>query len=161
MSRSGPKRISMENVKADPHARALTQSELDKLLSEPHMMRLSFLDKEGWPMVHPVWFLWEDGKLWTTVGTESVKARCLRKDRRAYFTIDTLENDRPLGVRGRAHVRVHPGGDERAMRLTRSSLRKYMGSEEGELATMLIDSVRSGETCAVELEPLKLASWSY
>lgn len=147
----------MEISPAEPGTRTLTQDEVRELLAQPHLMRLGFLDAQGWPVVHAVWVLFEDDRLWTTVGADSLKARSFARDDRTYFTIDT---DAGRGVRGKARARVHRD-QARAEDVTRKSLRKYTGSEEGRIAEALLADVRNGETVLVELQPVKLLSWAY
>ena len=49
----------MEIVAADPKASALTEAEVRTLLAEPLLMRLGMVDADGWPLVHPVWHVFE------------------------------------------------------------------------------------------------------
>jgi Pyridoxamine 5'-phosphate oxidase len=124
----------MKIVSADPHARVLTEDEVVTLLREPVVMHLGMVDEAGWPVVNPVWHLFEDEMFRLVVGRTSHKAKCLSATGRAYFTVDTggAAGD-TRGVRGRAGVRV-VDDIARAVDVTRKELLKYTGTDEGAYA---------------------------
>lgn len=150
----------MHIVKADSMTGLLTREEVEAILAEPLLMRLGFNDQDGWPAVAPVWVLYENERLWTTIEAGSRKARRLAEDDRAYFAIDASGPTGTYGVRGRAHARVMT---DRALaeKLTRQSLLKYLGTEEGDMAEAMLRDAREGETAVVELTPVKWAAWRY
>lgn len=108
----------------------------------------------------PVWAVYRDGKLLTTVEAGSRKTRCFEADSRAYFTIDHSGEDGTFGVRGRAHAKVI-NDQALAIELTKESLQKYLGTLESPMAEALLKDAQAGETAVVELTPLKFAAWSY
>jgi pyridoxamine 5'-phosphate oxidase-like protein len=152
----------MNIVAADPHARVLSEDEVMALLREPLVLHLGVVDDKGWPLVHPVWHVFEDGVFRLGVTKTSVKARRLRAEPRAYFTVDTGSGPGGTrGVRGRASVRVVDGDVGLAVDLTRKQLLKYMGTDAGPLAEELLTWAREGNTSVVELTPLRFAAFSY
>jgi hypothetical protein len=148
-------------VAADRKARALSESEVVALLGEPVLLRLGVVDEDGWPLVHPVWHVFEDGVIRLVVDTNSVKARVLRATPRAYFTVDTAEGGRARGVRGRARARVVDGDVDLAVDVCRKELVKYTGTAEGPFAEEMLGWARAGGMSVVELTPLRLAAFSY
>lgn len=159
-SRTGRKSSAIKIVKADTATKLLSQHEVEAILNAPHLMRLGFLDESGWPAVAPVWVLYQDGRLFTTVESGSRKTRCFEADDRVYFTIDHSGPEGTFGVRGPARAKVIEDR-ELAIQLTKQSLQKYLGSEEGPMAEALLKDAEAGETAVVELVPLKWAAWSY
>lgn len=112
-------------------SRLLTEAEVRDILQQPLLMRLAFLDEDGWPAVAPVWFLFEKDRLWTTVARGSRKERRLLADQRVYFTIDTSGAQGTYGVRGRAQARgpidqLNPAG--RGPGFTSASVSRAAGS---------------------------------
>ena len=100
----------MKITAVDPQARVLSEQEVLALLREPILMRLGMVDGHGWPVVMPVWHVFEDDVFRIAAGSTSHKAKVLRENQRAYFTVDTCGNSRDTrGVRGRASVRVIDG----------------------------------------------------
>ena len=68
----------MKIVAADPDARVLTEDEVVALLREPIVMHLGMVDEKGWPVVNPVWHVFEDGVFRVVIGKTSHKAKVLR-----------------------------------------------------------------------------------
>src|SRR5438132_14362681 len=50
----------MNIVSVDPQARVLSEEEVLTLLREPIPMRLGMVDEKGWPLVTPVWHVFEN-----------------------------------------------------------------------------------------------------
>ena len=45
----------------------MTESEVDTFLGEPgHLLRLATTDDAGAPLVVPIWFIYEDGRVYFT-----------------------------------------------------------------------------------------------
>lgn len=152
----------MNIVAADPHARVLTEDEVVALLGEPIVMHLGMVDEEGWPVVNPVWHVFEDGMFRLVVGKTSLKAKLLRATRRAYFTVD--RGGAPgsaRGVRGRANVRVVDGDVDRAVDVCRKELLKYTGTDKGSYAEEMLTWARRGDMSFVELTPAQFRAFSY
>ena len=151
----------MNIVAADPHARVLTRDEVLALLAEPVIMHLGMVDEHGWPVVNPVWHLFDDGVFTLVVGKTSLKAKLLRATRRAYFTVDkggTSGDTR--GVRGRADVRVVEDVG-RAIEATRRELLKYTGTDKGAYAEEMLGWAHDGDLSIVELRPSQLRAFAY
>ena len=51
----------MKIVTVDPQARVLSEQEILALLRGPILMRLGMVDGHGWPVVMPVWHVFEGG----------------------------------------------------------------------------------------------------
>jgi hypothetical protein len=152
----------MNIVAADPHARLLSETEVLTLLREPIVMHLGLVDGKGWPLVNPVWHVFEGGVFRLIVGTDSAKATRLRADRRAYFAVDTgASSGSARGVRGRATAHVIDGNIDLAVDVCRKGLVKYTGSDEGPHAEELLKWARSGEMSVVELTSERFAAFGY
>jgi hypothetical protein len=150
----------MHIVPADPAGRALTEAELRAFLTEPHNLRLGMVSEDGWPIVHPVWFWFEDEKLWTTIARDSLKARLIERSPKTYFTIDTDGPKDIRGVRGKAQARIHDD-IPRTVDIATKQLIKYLGSTEGWMAELLLKDAAEGQTRTLELTPLKYVAWTY
>jgi nitroimidazol reductase NimA-like FMN-containing flavoprotein (pyridoxamine 5'-phosphate oxidase superfamily) len=152
---------SMNIVAADPHARVLSEDELLKLLAEPIVMHLGMVDEKGWPVVNPVWHVFENGVFHLAIGKTSHKAKVLRANRRAYFTVD--QGGAPgsaRGVRGRANVRIVDGDADRAVDLCHKELIKYTGTDKGGYAEEMLGWARGGEMSIV-LTPSQFRAFAY
>jgi nitroimidazol reductase NimA-like FMN-containing flavoprotein (pyridoxamine 5'-phosphate oxidase superfamily) len=151
----------MNIVAADPDARVLSRAEVLALLAEPLLMRLGLVDEQGWPVVNPVWHLFDDGVFHLAIGKTSLKARLLRATGRAYFTVDkggTAGDTR--GVRGRATARLIEDV-ARATDVTRRALVKYTGTDAGAYAEEMLRWARDGELAVAELRPAQFRAFAY
>jgi len=70
----------------DRNARPLDRHEVEPILTDPNLLRLGLIDEhDDSPIVHPVWFHYENETFFIATDTEGVKARSLRKNPNAYF----------------------------------------------------------------------------
>jgi len=152
----------MNIVAVDPQARVLSEGEILALLEEPIPMRLSMVDGHGWPLVMPVWHVFEGGVFRVAAGKSSHKIKVLRANPRAYFTVDTGGADEQTrGVRGRATVRIVDGDIGLAVDISRKGLLKYTGTDSDSYADEMLKWARDGEMSVVELTPLRFGAFSY
>jgi nitroimidazol reductase NimA-like FMN-containing flavoprotein (pyridoxamine 5'-phosphate oxidase superfamily) len=67
----------------------MTDAEVAEFLSEPgHLLRLATTDDEGAPLVVPIWFVYEDGRISFTPRERSAWRACLDRDSRVGLLID-------------------------------------------------------------------------
>jgi hypothetical protein len=152
----------MNIVAVDPQARVLSEDEILALLREPIPLRLGMVDGKGWPVVMPVWHVFEGGVFRVAVGKTSHKANLLRQNQRAYFTVDTggAYGD-TRGVRGRAKTRVIDGDVGLAIDVARKGLLKYTGTDKGPHADEMVKWAHDGGMSVLELTPLRFGAFSY
>jgi hypothetical protein len=152
----------MRIVAADAMAQALSEAEVLALLAEPILMHLALVDGQGWPVVNPVWHVFEDGVFRLVVGRDSHKARLLRALPRAYYAVDEggVRGD-ARGVRGRAAVRVRDGEPALATEIARKVLLKYTGTDQDEYAREQLQAAQAGGLAVVELTPSLVRAFRY
>jgi hypothetical protein len=149
-------------VAVDPQARVLSEDEVLALLREPIPMRLGMIDGKGWPVVTPVWHVFENGLFRVAAGTTSHKVNVLRANQRAYFTVDAGGNyGDARGVRGRATVKIIDGDVDLAIDVARKGLLKYTGNDKGPYADEMLKWARAGGMSVIELTPLRFGAFSY
>ena len=152
----------MKIVAADPQTRVLSESEIRALLAEPIPMRLGMVDGQGWPLVNPVWHIFESEVFRIAVGQSSHKAKLLRASPLAYFAVDRGGAfGEARGVRGRATVRVIDGDVALGVEITRKGLLKYMGTDTGAHAEEMLQWARAGDMSVLELTPLRFVAFAY
>ena len=152
----------MNIVAVDPQARVLSEGEILALLKEPIPMRLSMVDGHGWPLVMPVWHVFEGRRLSRRSRREFPQGQVLRANPRAYFIVDTGgAHEQTRGVRGRATVRIVDGDIGLAVDISRTGLLKYMGTNSDSYADEMLKWARDGEMSVVELTPLRFGAFSY
>jgi PPOX class probable F420-dependent enzyme len=73
------------------------------ILDQPAIAHLASLGPRGEPQTHPVWFLWDDGRLKMSTTTDRQKFANVDRDRRVSVSI--LDRDNPYRyVEIRGHV---------------------------------------------------------
>ena len=148
----------MKFTLADRDARPLDRREVEEMLSGPNILRLGLIDeRDGSPIVHPVWFYYENEMLFIATDTDGAKARSLRKNPHVYFVVDVAQGP-PRGVRGKGTARV---SDDHAYatEVTRKCAEKYLGTTESEIAKKIIES--GSDSSVIEVIPSFIATWKF
>lgn len=130
----------------------------DEFLNSQKVMRLVTLDGEGVPHVVPVWYMFRDGRLYVGTGTQTKKARNLRKRDEVAFCVDVgVHSPDIAGVTGRGRARLITEPRE-VKRLASDILLRYFDSLESDAARELMDET----DCVIEITPVgRHATWTY
>ncbi|MGH9992105.1 MAG: pyridoxamine 5'-phosphate oxidase family protein [Nitrososphaera sp.] len=150
----------MEYKLADRTAKAMEEKEILELLNLPRILRIALVDvRDGMPIVHPVWYYYEDEKFYVSTDSNGAKARSLRKNPNVYFLVD-VDPDRgpPYGVRGKGKAKVIDS-PEFATKVTVRNILRYLGSLDGQVAQSLIEMGKNSSV--IEITPHYIASWKY
>ena len=84
----------------------LTEEQTVEFLTDKKLnLLLGTVGGSGDPFIHPVWFLYENGKLYVETSKTSKKVQNIRHKNMVYFCIDD-ENLPYMGVRGKALVKI-------------------------------------------------------
>ena len=118
-------------------------------------IRLSCVDRSGWPRVFSLWYLRRGGEICCSTQAKALIASALDANPRCAFEIAA---DRPpyRGVRGRGLATVEPQPPEEILRLL---IQRYLGDEKSSLARWLLS--RRATEVAIRIVPSYLHSWDY
>ena len=119
----------------------LTQNEIDEFLETPLHAVVATNRIDGPPQISPVWYLYEDGRIYIVILVESTKYRNHRRDPRISICIDAGHPDaRAITVYGSIeHVEDDtPSGNDMFWRITR----RYV--ETDEIAHEIIEDAQAG-----------------
>lgn len=132
---------------------SMTKGEIEEFLSGNLIARISTIGKDGYPIVHPMWFLHEDGLIVFTTPKYAVKLKNIRRNPKAAVAID-IAGDETKGVvfRGTAEL-VEEGAREKAKKI----LLKYLGDQDDPMYKRLIEIPRT----IIRFRPEKTLSWDY
>lgn len=134
--------------------RNLGSDALQRFLEEPLVATLATYRKDGSVLLSPVWHEWRDGGFNIVIGSDDVKARCLRRDPRA--SVAVYQNAPPYrGVELRTTVRFVEN-DPHAI-IERVAVR-YLGERMGRAYS---DATAKEDFTSLRLEPGDLRSWDY
>ena len=129
-------------------------AEAIEFLQGPWLMRLATIGPDHFPHVTPVWYFYENQRLFTSTETDRVKFRNIARDNRVGASIDWEPRPyRGLSIKGLVHVHDDmPAEHFRAM-LTRISAR-YVPAEE---LDSMVNWLLKGPRVVLEIEPVSVA----
>jgi nitroimidazol reductase NimA-like FMN-containing flavoprotein (pyridoxamine 5'-phosphate oxidase superfamily) len=133
---------------------------LQAFSEEAELLRLAFLDRQGYPRVVPVWFVLIDGAYYIGIGTSSAKWKAMRRNPRVGWVIDggTRGHYKGASMRGRAEeVRE---ATWRA-RVYDALGKKYFGAADHSEFVNIFGRVDDPETVYVGLVPDARLTWEY
>lgn len=130
-----------------------SQSGIEEFLRVSKLpLRLATVDEKGEPSIHPVWYHYEDNKLYFFTGKKSRKAQNITQTGKVYFSIDT-EAPPYRGVKGKATA-VIIRDIAKSERVAENIVRKYMGSLDNPIGRSLKEDTRSGSDVVIEMTPI-------
>jgi PPOX class probable F420-dependent enzyme len=138
----------------------LTPQEIDEFLNERgHLARIATLKPDGAPSVVPVWFAYENGKIYITPRKHSEFGRNLRRDPRVAITVDEEAGVyRKVLVEGRVQFVYEDGEDAKWRDLYRRISCRYVDDASADYyINETIDQPRA--LIAVELTAAKVTTW--
>ncbi len=150
----------MRTLRAMQDVPGMDESECQKFLATSNLpLRLATIDARGDPVIHPVWYLYENGRIYIFTEKDSRKSTNLSRTRNAYFCIDT-DSSPYRGIKGKARsnvVRDLP----KAHDICQKIISRYMGESDTTYAESMMESVSSGSSIVIELMPLYYSTWDY
>jgi PPOX class probable F420-dependent enzyme len=140
----------MDNLQSPPSNLPILPFDAETLqfLERPLLMRLATVGADGYPQVTPVWFVHENGRLFTSTEKERIKARNIARDPRVGASIDADHPYRGISIKGIA--RLHEG-DIRA-RVRQIAARYAPPAELDALVTWLF----KGRRVVIEIAPVSV-----
>ena len=143
----------MEYRLADPELKQMDKNEVSELLNQPIYLRVAMINaKDGSPLVHPIWYYFDDEKFYAVSNTRGIKVQSLKKNPDVYFLVDITDR----GVRGKARAKVIDGPSY-AKEITSRNLTRYLGSLDSPEAKERLEF--SKNYSAIEITPVYMASW--
>ena len=132
---------------------------MDFLSNSKLNLLLGTIDDKGDPNVHPVWYLFENGKLYIETSKTAKKANNITNHDLIYFCIDD-EKMPYKGVRGKGTAKISTNVDAN-IPIAEKIMIKYTGNLENEVAKFLMDGVKNGFSVILEITPKYLATWDH
>ena len=139
---------------------SMTEEEVIDFLSKSKLFaRLGTIDEKEDPNVHPVWYYFDNDRIYFETGKNSKKVRNIRKRNNIYFCID--ETNPPYkGVRGKGTA-VISEDISRNVPIAEKIMVKYTGSLDNNMAKFLMDTIKRGESVIIEIIPHFYATWDH
>ena len=134
-----------------------TRAAVDRFLATARLMRLGVTEPDGTPLVHPVWYTWEQDQFLLHIGTISSKRTAIDAQPTVYFTIDDT-GPGIFGVRGKALATIDSDQD-RLCEVMQAQRDRYTGGGDNETRRFLMGMVEAGDLILAILTPRYLATW--
>ncbi len=148
------------NVSEPSLGSSMTEEEIRNFLSTGKLFaRLGTIDKNGDPNVHPVWYWFENDKIYFETSKSSRKAQSIKNKNTVYFCIDDT-NEPYKGVRGKGTASFIEDIEKNLLVLEKILL-KYTGSLDNDIAKFLFNSVKSSESIIIEINPHFFGTWDH
>jgi len=124
------------------------------------LLRLAYLDRQGFPRVVPVWFVMLDGAYYVGTGATSAKWRAMQRDARIGWVIDGGPRSAYKGasLRGRA---VEVRDASMRARVYEALGRKYCGTSDTAKFVEIFGRVDDPESVYLRLVPEDGLTWEY
>ncbi len=136
----------------------MTDAEINSFLQQPLHAILATHASEGPPQLSPVWFLYEDGRLSTSILSGSAKHENLKRRPGVSLCIDGGRSDvRAVMLYGTAELR--PGDAEATEAMRWRIIRRYHEREEE--ARSYYENVRDQPRVLLVLEPERVVSQDF
>ncbi len=136
----------------------MTPADIDSFLQAPRHAIVGTNRADGPPQMSPVWYLYDNGRLFITVFSNSAKLHNLARDPRISVCVDGCYPDaRSIIITGTADMIMHGHPLEKEM--TWRIIRHYHQSEEE--ARRYADSIRGQETVLIVVDPQRIISQEF
>lgn len=138
----------------------LTDDETYKFLNEKNMIcRIGTVDEDGAPLVTPIWFVFEDEKVWFTPRQHSEWLKHIRSNGKVGLSIDETELPcRKVVIRGVAEVEYEVGRDDEWRALYRRICSRYVDNSD-DYVDGTIDQPRA--LCSVSIVESEVRTWRF
>jgi PPOX class probable F420-dependent enzyme len=135
----------------------LTPDERDKFLAEPHTAALTTVDKDGFPHVVAMAYLYKDGVIYMTSYGKAQKVLNVRRNPKVGVMVESgrkYSELRGVMIRGNCEV----VDDPEAVRMT---MRGVAGNESQAVAVPSGAASSAPKRVVLKITPLKTASWDH
>jgi hypothetical protein len=122
-------------------------------------LQIGTIDSKGDPNIHPVWYLFENEKLYVATPKKSKKAQNALKHNLIYYSIDD-EKFPYKGVKGKGTVKLLEDIKTNLI-IGEKIILKYTGSLESDIGKFIIEQIKNGNETIMEITPKFYSAWSF
>ena len=129
----------------------------DEFLKIQKILRLSTIDKSNFPHITPVWYIFNDEKIYIGTNTKNQKIKNIEKNNHVSFCIDVGVNSPDIyGVMGQGIANIILE-IPKVRTIAEKILLKYFKTLENKSAKELLEDT----DCVIEIIPQKYSEWNY
>ena len=129
----------------------------DEFLKIQKILRLSTIDKSNFPHITPVWYMFNDEKIYIGTNTKNQKIKNIEKNNHVSFCVDVGVNSPDIyGVMGQGIANIILE-IPKVRTIAEKILLKYFKTLENKSAKELLEDTN----CIIEIIPQKYSKWDY
>ena len=129
----------------------------DEFLKIQKILRLSTIDKSNFPHITPVWYIFNDEKIYIGTNTKNQKIKNVEKNNHVSFCVDVGVNSPDIyGVMGQGIANIILE-IPKVRTIAEKILLKYFKTLENKSAKELLEDT----DCVIEIIPQKYSEWNY
>ena len=129
----------------------------DEFLKIQKILRLSTIDKNNFPHITPVWYMFNDEKIYIGTNTKNQKIKNIEKNNHVSFCVDVGVNSPDIsGVMGQGIANIILE-IPKVRTIAEKILLKYFKTLENKSAKELLEDTN----CIIEIIPQKYSEWNY
>ena len=151
----------MKIVNAMPGlGKSLSEQQVRDFLARSKLnLQLGTIDEKGEPNIHPIWYIFENDRIYVATSKKSKKAKNSLRQKLVYFSIDD-ESFPYKGVKGKGTVKSLEDINYN-VKIAEKIITKYMGNLENDLAKWIINEIMQGNEAILEINPKFYSAWSF
>jgi PPOX class probable F420-dependent enzyme len=130
---------------------AMSREAEDEFLFAGRILRLATINEDGTPHLAPLWYLYENGKIYIHTGAKSVKTKNIQRDGNVSMCVDVgefLYDIKNVKLRGKAKV---VDDETLAKAMAEQLYVKYFGSAAHPQAKEYLS--KEADNIVIEIEP--------
>ena len=153
----------MKVIQAIPSmSKPVTETEVNNFLESKLNIQIATIDEEGYPIIQPVWFVYDKESNKIYAGTSKITKKIhniKRNPDKIYFCVDE-ENYPYKGVKGRGVARISEDIQKNLPIIEKINM-KYLGTLDHPLAKTLMENTRNGSEVIIEITPKFFSAWDF
>jgi general stress protein 26 len=143
-------------------SKPVTETEVNNFLESKLNIQIATIDEEGYPIIQPVWFVYdkESNKIYAGTSKMTKKIHNIKRNPdKIYFCVDE-ENYPYKGVKGRGVARISEDIQKNLPIIEKINI-KYLGTLDHPLAKTLMENTRNGSEVIIEITPKFFSAWDF
>lgn len=138
----------------------LSEMQVREFLGKSRLnLQLGTIDERGEPNIHPIWYHFEDDKIYIVTPKKSRKARNALAQKTVYFSVDD-ESFPYKGAKGKGSIRSLDDLNSN-IKIAEKIITKYMGGLDNDIGRWIVNEIRQGNEHVLEITPKFFSAWSF
>ena len=151
----------MKIIQTSTAGSQMGEQKVREFLGSKINLQVATVDKNGDPIITPVWFYYDSDneRIYVITSRTSQKAANIRRKNLVYFNLD--EDTFPMRcAKGKAKASISED-PKFNVSVVQKMVMKYLGNTENPTAKQMLDNAGSSDSALIELTPLYYSAWDF